>query len=169
MPTPNHPAEAQSTPLGWQVAHGSCVIQMRAPYPRLYPHVTPQLSGKVKQFAYQFTHHGCQCNTFIVLQSKVVQRQQCSTMGKHPCTYKTLGMQSLWLPAAGLPGSRHVCLQIQDSLVGALELHKNYGSHIDASHSRQPLVKGERLVRYEVNAVIAYRYTGHFLPKKLLD
>ena len=27
-------------------------------------------------------------------------------------------------------------------------------SHIDASHSRQPLVKGERMVRYEVNAVI---------------
>ena len=31
---------------------------------------------------------------------------------------------------------------------------KNNGSHIDASLSRQPLVKGERLVRYEVNAVI---------------
>ena len=31
---------------------------------------------------------------------------------------------------------------------------KNFRSHIDASHSRQPLVKGERLVRYEVNAVI---------------
>jgi hypothetical protein len=31
---------------------------------------------------------------------------------------------------------------------------KNCVSHIDASHSRQPLVKGERLVRYEVNAVI---------------
>ena len=31
---------------------------------------------------------------------------------------------------------------------------KNSGSHIDASHSRQPLVKGERLVCYEVNAVI---------------
>ena len=30
------------------------------------------------------------------------------------------------------------------------------GSHIDASLSRQPLVKGERLVRYEVNAVIAH-------------
>ena len=28
------------------------------------------------------------------------------------------------------------------------------GIHIDASHSRQPLVKGERLVRYEVNAVM---------------
>ena len=32
---------------------------------------------------------------------------------------------------------------------------KNSGSHIDASHSRQPLVKGERLVRYEVNAVMS--------------
>ena len=31
---------------------------------------------------------------------------------------------------------------------------KNSGSHIDASLSRQPLVKGERLVRLEVNAVI---------------
>jgi len=31
---------------------------------------------------------------------------------------------------------------------------KIQGSHIDASHSRQPLVKGERLVRYEVNAVM---------------
>ena len=36
-------------------------------------------------------------------------------------------------------------------------------SHIDASLSRQPLVKGERLVRYEVNAVMSvllrYRQT----------
>ena len=31
---------------------------------------------------------------------------------------------------------------------------KSQISHIDASLSRQPLVKGERLVRYEVNAVI---------------
>ena len=31
---------------------------------------------------------------------------------------------------------------------------KNWESRIDASHSRQPLVKGERLVRYEVNAVM---------------
>ena len=31
---------------------------------------------------------------------------------------------------------------------------KNNGSHIDASLSRQPLVKGERLVRAEMNAVI---------------
>ena len=39
-------------------------------------------------------------------------------------------------------------------MVGARRSRKNSGSHIDASHSRQPLVKGERLVRYEVNAVI---------------
>ena len=46
--------------------------------------------------------------------------------------------------------------------VGNQSSHKNSNSHIDASHSRQPLVKGERLVRYEVNAVmtlagLAYR------------
>ena len=39
--------------------------------------------------------------------------------------------------------------------VGARKPLKNSGSHIDASHSRQPLVKGERLVRYEVNAVMS--------------
>jgi len=31
---------------------------------------------------------------------------------------------------------------------------KNSEGHIDASHARQPLVKGGRLVRYEVNAVM---------------
>jgi len=39
------------------------------------------------------------------------------------------------------------------NLLGEIS-RKNFGSHIDASHSRQPLVKGERLVRYEVNAVM---------------
>ena len=33
---------------------------------------------------------------------------------------------------------------------------KNCKNHIAASHSRQPLVKGERLVRYEVNAVMPW-------------
>ena len=42
------------------------------------------------------------------------------------------------------------------AIVGTQGSLKNSGSHIDASHSRQPLVKGERLVRYEVNAVILY-------------
>ena len=41
--------------------------------------------------------------------------------------------------------------------VGDQGPRKNSGSHIDASHSRQPLVKGERLVRYEVNAVMIFR------------
>ena len=44
--------------------------------------------------------------------------------------------------------------------VGTLRFRKNCGSHIDASHSRQPLVKGERLVRYEVNAVMGCVWTG---------
>ena len=40
-------------------------------------------------------------------------------------------------------------------LLGAISTLKNSWSHIDASLSRQPLVKGERLVRLEVNAVIS--------------
>ena len=47
-----------------------------------------------------------------------------------------------------------VTASIQSRLVGTQGSLKNCISHIDASHSRQPLVKGERLVRYEVNAVI---------------
>jgi len=39
-------------------------------------------------------------------------------------------------------------------MVGNMSSLKNSISHIDASLSRQPLVKGERLVRYEVNAVM---------------
>ena len=39
-------------------------------------------------------------------------------------------------------------------LLGAIGSPKNSISHIDASLSRQPLVKGERLVRNEVNAVM---------------
>ena len=41
-------------------------------------------------------------------------------------------------------------------VVGTQGPRKNWRSHIDASHSRQPLVKGERLVRYEVNAVMLH-------------
>jgi len=47
-----------------------------------------------------------------------------------------------------------LALEMRVFRVGDQGRHKNSGSHIDASHSRQPLVKGERLVRYEVNAVI---------------
>ena len=62
--------------------------------------------------------------------SSAKQRHSCVThvwKGLIPCdTVKTLGHKS----------------------------HKNYEIHIDVSHSRQPLVKGERLVRYEVNTVM---------------
>ena len=46
------------------------------------------------------------------------------------------------------------CTMYPAAVVGSQDPRKNLGSHIDASHSRQPLVKGERLVRYEVNAVM---------------
>ena len=46
------------------------------------------------------------------------------------------------------------CTMLPVLIVGTRRSLKNCGSHIDASHSRQPLVKGERLVRYEVNAVM---------------
>ena len=43
--------------------------------------------------------------------------------------------------------------------LGTKSPRKNLISHIDASLSRQPLVKGERLVRYEVNAVMVHFQT----------
>ena len=57
--------------------------------------------------------------------------------------------QHCWHSYAGTPTSQ---LDIA--------VRKNWGSHIDASHSRQPLVKGERLVRYEVNAVMPRECAG---------
>ena len=46
---------------------------------------------------------------------------------------------------------------------------KNSRNHIAASHSRQPLVKGERLVRYEVNAVIRKYCATRAAPGPLRD
>ena len=51
--------------------------------------------------------------------------------------------------------------------VGSQSPRKNLGSHIDASHSRQPLVKGERLVRYEVNAVMLHHCTSSSMADQL--
>ncbi len=53
-----------------------------------------------------------------------------------------------------------MCVCVCDFNVGGQGPRKNSGSHIDASHSRQPLVKGERLVRYEVNAVMIELHFG---------
>ena len=62
-------------------------------------------------------------------------------------------------PSCWLIVRRGVCERLD------ITARKNWGSHIDASHSRQPLVKGERLVRYEVNAVIAHSVwkSWHFI------
>ena len=49
---------------------------------------------------------------------------------------------------------RHDQKYVRNLTGWVLKTRKNYGNHIAASHSRQPLVKGERLVRYEVNAVM---------------
>ena len=54
-------------------------------------------------------------------------------------------------------------------IVGALKLRKNCGSHIDASHSRQPLVKGERLVRHEVNAVMLRWHYCHNVQRHIVQ
>ena len=39
--------------------------------------------------------------------------------------------------------------------------------HIDESHSRQPLLKGERLVRYEVNTVMTV--AAHIKASRLTE
>ena len=51
-------------------------------------------------------------------------------------------------------------------LLGLREPLKNSGSLIDASHSRQPLIKGERLVRYEVNAVMTTTGRTKLIPRQ---
>ena len=74
--------------------------------------------------------------------------------------------QGDWEAWDGEAGGRGVCPAVQLARgsagcgmvfkpgVGEYTPAKIVKSHIDASLSRQPLVKGERLVRYEVNAVI---------------
>ena len=59
---------------------------------------------------------------------------------------------SCWIQSCPAAQDSRTCVLMRLDIA----VRKNWGSHIDASHSRQPLVKGERLVRYEVNAVIAH-------------
>ena len=70
-------------------------------------------------------------------------------------------------PPTATRGRQQRRLHFQRTLLGLKEPLKNSGSHIDASHSRQPLVKGERLVRYEVNAVMLMRYSKFFYASVL--
>ena len=70
--------------------------------------------------------------------------------------HRTQRTQHVLVAGAGM--TIEVCRS--SAIVGALRLRKNWRSHIDASHSRQPLVKGERLVCYEVNAVMVFVWAG---------
>ena len=79
--------------------------------------------------------------------------RQALVNGERFVCYVGFGFQS---PPALLRRHRacRAARRAREGQVGAQGLRKNSGSHIDASHSRQPLVKGERLVRHEVNAVM---------------
>ena len=80
--------------------------------------------------------------------------QGCSFSSCSPRSYPT---HPLTLPFALASTIFHCPTSQSPSHSGnswSIKLRKNCESHIDASHSRQPLVKGERLVRYEVNAAV---------------
>ena len=72
----------------------------------------------------------------------------------HSCHTRRERQRLYWAGKRGEEGRGCDCVAVVCGDVGTQGPHKNSGSHIDASHSRQPLVKGERLVRYEVNAVM---------------
>ena len=75
--------------------------------------------------------------------------------GRGVCFHGVLcDISYMWLRLACGCVRFRACSRVLCFIVGARGPPKNSGSHIDASHSRQPLVKGERLVRYEVNAVM---------------
>ena len=81
---------------------------------------------------------------------------------KHPSEThnRCLRVSAQFIKALHLAVDGRRCVQPASASVGITTevgnqgSRKNSNSHIDASHSRQPLVKGERLVRYEVNAVM---------------
>ena len=91
----------------------------------------------------------------------IVSRHRCASMAPHllgiklslrTCRTKSLLAQSThWVAST----AQVLFAPSLVATVGSQSSRKNSNSHIDASHSRQPLVKGERLVRYEVNAVMA--------------
>ena len=76
---------------------------------------------------------------------------QCARAGQKQIILYTSAM---YLRKAIVPKDIHLA-SLKTKYVGSQSPRNNLGSHIDASHSRQPLVKGERMVRYEVNAVMA--------------
>ena len=84
--------------------------------------------------------HDDRANTSMILPACMFRDM---FFGRHPARQRRT-RNSCASPIAHLPWLE----------VGNQGSRKHLNSHIDASHSRQPLVKGERLVRYEVNAVM---------------
>ena len=79
-------------------------------------------------------------------------------LGRNRCKPHLCSAFSLW--PGGETVTNHTFVAVcrwSIAFVGTQGSRKNLGSHIDASLSRQPLVKGERLVRYEVNAVMSLK------------
>ena len=82
-------------------------------------------------------HHPCSRSVYTRIAARVLNNKPQSTISTN-----CWGSLACWGP------------KVPQKLVGAPRSRENSGSHIDASHSRQPLVKGERLLHYEVNAVM---------------
>jgi hypothetical protein len=98
--------------------------------------------------SYRMLH--CEACPGIKLPSFCRAARRASAFLGAPCAWASL----LPRPCCTVAGSLSQRCSLARVIVGARRSRKNSGSHIDASHSRQPLVKGERLVRYEVNAVM---------------
>ena len=82
---------------------------------------------------------------------------------KGPCTgKKRLALRTCCNAVSDISSKRFRV----EKIVGTQGSLKNCISHIDASHSRQPLVKGERLVRYEVNAVMTTLFATQALATR---
>ena len=64
---------------------------------------------------------------------------------------------------------RFVEVMVWMYIVGTRRSRKSCGSHIGAAQPRQPLVKGERLVRYEVSAVMVQAASGATSPSECLQ
>lgn len=80
-----------------------------------------------------------------------VQVQSCNENAQN-CIDNVINRPWCLVVARVIKSSRHQCSKFGGTL-GRMP-RKNLKIHIDVSHSRQPLVKGERLVRYEVNTVM---------------
>ena len=120
--------------LATSAARAPCARAPRCTYllvPRL---VAPQRARQVSYAAASRNASSAQLQYMQLLQSRQMQRQkQTNALRRSQLRCSVLFVFCRWGPKAP---------------------PKSLRSHIDASLSRQPVVKGERLVRLEVNAVM---------------